>query len=356
MNRRGFTLIEVLAVIAILAILAIIAIPNVIKLYNNARKETFLVQAKNVLSSAMDEYTSSALHGEVLSENTYCYIENDEYNNLNMTGDSKIYYKIIIDASGVPTSIIVFNNTFSVTASSSIDNLTISDVMSEGSTYYETVSTCGSNTVKIVKYSCISSSACEDSTSIPVGTEIKGTNGEFFIVMKNNGNGTYNLMTKYLLVESENGYEQGGSSTEGKALAYGSSSAINTGGNFAGDAALSYIESINSSRAPATPAGKNGIPTLVQMCDYANDISGSIVYTISDSTVTPNTEGTLNGISNMVLGNTDSVPYEYWTSTALSSNAVWTIDAGGFFDDSYYHSGGGYGVRPIFMVLSSSID
>ena len=40
-NKKGFTLVELLAVIAILAILVILAIPNVIKLYNNAKKTDF---------------------------------------------------------------------------------------------------------------------------------------------------------------------------------------------------------------------------------------------------------------------------------------------------------------------------
>ena len=183
MSKRGFTLIEVLAVIAILAILAVIAIPNVIKLYNNARKETFLVQAKNVLSSAMDEYTSSALHGETLANNIYCHLENDDYNSLNMTGDSKIYYKIILDKNGNPTSIKIFNNTFSVTASSSIDNLTISDVMSEGSTYYETVSTC--DAMSYTPDECFTITSEGTITSYNVGGASCGTN----VVIPNTING-----------------------------------------------------------------------------------------------------------------------------------------------------------------------
>ena len=42
MNKKGFTLVELLAVIAILAILVIIALPNVLELYRTARKNTFI--------------------------------------------------------------------------------------------------------------------------------------------------------------------------------------------------------------------------------------------------------------------------------------------------------------------------
>ena len=51
-NKKGFTLVELLAVIAILAILVIIALPNVINMYNKAQKETFLTETKKVYTEA----------------------------------------------------------------------------------------------------------------------------------------------------------------------------------------------------------------------------------------------------------------------------------------------------------------
>ena len=41
MKYKGFTLVELLAVIAILALLVIIALPNVLKMFNQAKKDTF---------------------------------------------------------------------------------------------------------------------------------------------------------------------------------------------------------------------------------------------------------------------------------------------------------------------------
>ena len=48
MKNKGFTLVELLAVIAILALLVIIALPNVLKMFNQAKKDTFLTEAKNI--------------------------------------------------------------------------------------------------------------------------------------------------------------------------------------------------------------------------------------------------------------------------------------------------------------------
>ena len=42
MNKKGFTLVELLAVIAILALIVIIALPNVFSMFNEAKKDTFL--------------------------------------------------------------------------------------------------------------------------------------------------------------------------------------------------------------------------------------------------------------------------------------------------------------------------
>ncbi len=46
MKRKGFTLVELLAVIAILAILVIIALPNVLKIFNDSKKNAFIVQVR----------------------------------------------------------------------------------------------------------------------------------------------------------------------------------------------------------------------------------------------------------------------------------------------------------------------
>ena len=46
-KRMGFTLVELLAVIAILAILVIIALPNIIEMFNNAKKRSFYNEIRN---------------------------------------------------------------------------------------------------------------------------------------------------------------------------------------------------------------------------------------------------------------------------------------------------------------------
>ena len=59
MKRKGFTLVELLAVIAILAILTVIAVPNVLKMYNNSKKNAFIVQARKTANVSQDYLTTS---------------------------------------------------------------------------------------------------------------------------------------------------------------------------------------------------------------------------------------------------------------------------------------------------------
>ena len=51
-NRNGFTLVELLAVIVILGIIMLIAVPNVVGVIDNNRKETYLSDAKKMVTMA----------------------------------------------------------------------------------------------------------------------------------------------------------------------------------------------------------------------------------------------------------------------------------------------------------------
>ena len=103
MKNKGFTLVELLAVIAILAILVIIALPNVLKMYNDAKKNSFLIEAKTVYSEVPNKYISERMKGNKLT-----YISSEDDTKLDMTGKS-LKYCVLLNADGSVKSMKVSN-------------------------------------------------------------------------------------------------------------------------------------------------------------------------------------------------------------------------------------------------------
>ncbi len=84
MNKKGFTLVEVIAVVAILALLAVIAVPNVVKLFNSGKKDTMTIQENQVLDAAklyIEDYCRNPIDKSKLS---YC---NENKHSLFLFGD-----------------------------------------------------------------------------------------------------------------------------------------------------------------------------------------------------------------------------------------------------------------------------
>ena len=123
-NKKGFTLVELLAVIAILAILVIIALPNVINMYNKAQKETFLTEAKKVYSEAEKKYISSSINGTTVK-----VINSEDSSKLDMTGE-KLQYCVILNNIGKVSKMKVSNGKWVVNLvdDKTIDELTIDDL------------------------------------------------------------------------------------------------------------------------------------------------------------------------------------------------------------------------------------
>ena len=102
-NNKGFTLVELLAVIAILAILVIIALPNVLKMFNDAKKNSFLTETKTIYSEVSKKYISETMKGNKLT-----YISSEDDTKLEMTGRD-LQYCVLLNTDGSVKSMKVSN-------------------------------------------------------------------------------------------------------------------------------------------------------------------------------------------------------------------------------------------------------
>ena len=103
MNRKGFTLVELLAVIAIMAILVIIAIPNVLEALNKAKEKAFVDDVYTLYSSAKSQYSLDKADQSIgLGRNiTYCSSTDLTFsNNCSVLDDYDCSRSITLNKSG----------------------------------------------------------------------------------------------------------------------------------------------------------------------------------------------------------------------------------------------------------------
>ena len=107
MKKKGFTLVELLAVIAILAILVIIALPNVMGMFNQAKQNSFTTEIKEIYKQAQQQWISDSMMntteinywcvgGTSASEGTGL----TDKSGIKLTGRTQLDYYITIDKSG----------------------------------------------------------------------------------------------------------------------------------------------------------------------------------------------------------------------------------------------------------------
>mgnify|MGYP004646115385 FL=1 len=131
MNKKGFTLVELLAVIAILALLVLVAVPNVLGMFNKAKKDTFLTEAKSIFKESASKYISDNMHNSN-EGNIYCKSETDSKNPLDMDiGDT--YYYIEKDSTGKTIKFVAWNSSGYVTKIVG-DNVMLNDVTNDNMT------------------------------------------------------------------------------------------------------------------------------------------------------------------------------------------------------------------------------
>ena len=97
-KNNGFTLVELLAVIAILAILVIIALPNVMGMFNTAKKNSFTTEVKEVYKVAQQQWISDSMFET--NEQIYSRCKTCSGKSLGLSGRTELDYFIRFNKAG----------------------------------------------------------------------------------------------------------------------------------------------------------------------------------------------------------------------------------------------------------------
>ena len=125
-NKKGFTLVELLAVIAILAILVIMALPAVLRMFEKARIDSFTNEVNVLVRTTEQQYL---LGGGVPQS------FNSSSNKLPLTGNSSLEYCVSIDGNGKITELKATNGNYKYESSGIVDEVDSTEVEVAESNY-----------------------------------------------------------------------------------------------------------------------------------------------------------------------------------------------------------------------------
>ena len=118
-NKKGFTLVELLAVIAILAILVIMALPAVLKMYSQARKDSFTNEANVIIRTEGQKFLLGGGESQTFDNTT---------NPLPLSGNSDLEYCVSIDGNGKITNLQIYNGNYKYNSDGIVDQVSSNEV------------------------------------------------------------------------------------------------------------------------------------------------------------------------------------------------------------------------------------
>ena len=81
MNKKGFTLVELLGVLVILSIIMLIAVPNVISIMDKNKKDIFISDAKKFVAAVQYELSKNSKYP---TSSNSCYVKLSELSSVDI--------------------------------------------------------------------------------------------------------------------------------------------------------------------------------------------------------------------------------------------------------------------------------
>ncbi len=178
MKKRGFTLVELLAVIAILAILVIMALPAVLKMFTQARIDTFNNELNTLIRTTRQQYLLTGGQAATYSKDS---------NPLSLTGNSELNYCITINGQGKIIELKATNGSYKYESNGIVSETSSSDIENAESGY--TLHCTGSSLTYVNR---------QNEGSITVGDEVAIDTEHFYVISSDSTNTV--LLAKYNLL------------------------------------------------------------------------------------------------------------------------------------------------------------
>lgn len=99
MNKKGFTLVELLAVIAILAILVVILVPNFVDMFKESKSSIFVTEVQTIMKQAQQEWMLAGGGNKTYKTGDF-----------SLDGKSEnVNYYLKMDVNGLFTQVVVYD-------------------------------------------------------------------------------------------------------------------------------------------------------------------------------------------------------------------------------------------------------
>ena len=400
MKKRGFTLVELLAVIAILAILVIMALPAVLRMFQQARIDSFNNELNTLIRTAEQQYLLSGGQPQTFSRSS---------NPLSLTGNASLDYCITIDGTGKITNFNATNGDYKYKSNGIIDQTSSNDIETAESGY---TLNCSSGTPYIVYVTRQNEGQITVEDEVAIGSEhfyvISTDSTETVLFAKYNlyvgdqfeTNGGSNWTKTGTISSSDAGYglqnesAKGYNSTDsthrigtvafsGKGYWDNADCIGNGNGPFTcpGIAGLKgeYANSSNAEGKTGTylnpfpyvyrsnmssilPSNTYGNPSFGGPWSSAQDNGYTIAYYVEEYINTLKSFGASNNIKGRLLkfeevsslSNSIKGNWSYWLGSAYSQYTAQNVYAGNIYNSRFTDSFLG-GVRPVIIVSTSDI-
>lgn len=116
-EKKGFTLVELLAVIALIGILLLLVTPNVMKLFTGAKKSLFYDEALSIYNNAYTTYIYNTSEGDYTKR--FCRGKDTSTKLIDIEEKEGLYYDVTVNSFGEVISLKVANENYGISVSNS---------------------------------------------------------------------------------------------------------------------------------------------------------------------------------------------------------------------------------------------